>query len=93
MDPSIKRYIVNIVSSTRKNPAIVLGVSPRGSQLLMRAAQAAAFLDGRNFVRPEDIKSVAPYVLGHRVIPKIRDNRVSHAELIERVLEQVAVPV
>lgn len=93
VDPSIKRYIVNIVASTRKNPAIVLGVSPRGSQLLMRAAQAAAFLEGRNYVRPEDIKSVAPFVLGHRVIPKIRDNRVSHAELIERVLEQVAVPV
>ncbi len=93
VDPSIKRYIVSIVSSTRKNPAIVLGVSPRGSQLLMRAAQSAAFLEGRNYVRPEDIKGVAPFVLGHRVIPKIRDNRVSHAELIERVLEQVAVPV
>lgn len=93
VDPSVKRYIVHIVQSTRKYPAIVLGVSPRGSQLLMRAAQAAAFLDGRNFVKPEDVKSLAPYVLGHRVIPKIRDNRVSHAELIERVLEQVPVPV
>jgi MoxR-like ATPase len=93
VDPSIKRYIVSIVSATRKNPSIVLGVSPRGSQLLMRAAQAAAFLEGRNYVRPEDIKSIAPSVLGHRVIPKIRDNKVSHGELIERVLEQVPVPV
>ncbi|MDR3613531.1 MAG: MoxR family ATPase [Candidatus Obscuribacterales bacterium] len=93
VDPSVKRYIVNIVQTTRKYPAIVLGVSPRGSQLLLRAAQAAAFLDGRNFVRPEDVKNIAPAVLGHRVIPKLRDNRVSHAELIERVLEQVAVPV
>jgi MoxR-like ATPase len=93
VEPSIKRYIVTIVNTTRKYPAIVLGVSPRGSQLLMRASQAAAFLDGRNFVRPEDVKALAPFVLGHRVIPKLRDNRVSHAELIERVLEQVAVPV
>jgi MoxR-like ATPase len=93
VDPSVKRYIVHIVQATRKYPAIVLGVSPRGSQLLMRAAQAAAFLDGRNFVKPEDVKLLGPYVLGHRIIPKIRDNRVSHAELIERVLEQVPVPV
>jgi len=93
VDPSIKRYIVHIVQATRKHPAIVLGVSPRGSQLLMRAAQAAAFIDGRNFVKPEDVKLLGPYVLGHRIIPKIRDNRVSHAELIERVLEQVPVPV
>lgn len=93
VDASVKRYIVHIVQATRKYPSIVLGVSPRGSQLLMRAAQAAAFLDGRNFVKPEDVKQLGPYVLGHRIIPKIRDNRVSHAELIERVLEQVAVPV
>ncbi len=93
VEPSIKRYIVNIVNSTRKYPAIVLGVSPRGSQLLMRASQSSAFLEGRNFVRPEDVKALAPSVLGHRIIPKLRDNRVSHGELIERVLEQVAVPV
>jgi len=93
VDPSVKKYIVHIVQATRKYPAIVLGVSPRGSQLLMRAAQAAAFLDGRSFVKPEDVKQLSPYVLGHRIIPKIRDNRVSHAEIIERVLEQVAVPV
>jgi MoxR-like ATPase len=93
VDPSVKRYIVHIVQATRKYPAIVLGVSPRGSQHLMRAAQAAAFLDGRSFVKPEDVKQLSPSVLGHRIIPKIRDNRVSHAEIIERVLEQVAVPV
>ncbi len=93
VEPSIKRYIVNIVSATRKNAQIVLGVSPRGSQLLMRAAQAAAFIDGRTFVRPEDVKSLSPFVLGHRIIPKVRDNRVSHAELIERILEQIPVPV
>ncbi|MGD9680487.1 MAG: AAA family ATPase [Candidatus Obscuribacterales bacterium] len=93
VDPSIKNYIVSIVNATRKHPSIVLGVSPRGSQLLMRAAQAAAFVDGRDFVKPDDVKLLAPYVLGHRVIPKVRESRVSHAELIERVLEEVPVPV
>ncbi len=93
VDPSIKDYIVSIVNATRKHPSIVLGVSPRGSQLLMRACQAAAFIDGREFVKPDDVKLLAPYVLGHRIIPKIRDNRVSHAQLIERVLEEVPVPV
>ncbi|HEY9676735.1 MAG TPA: MoxR family ATPase [Drouetiella sp.] len=93
VEPSIKRYIVNIVAATRKSPQIVLGVSPRGSQLLMRAAQAVAFIEGRNFVKPEDVKALSPFVLGHRIIPKVRDNRVSHADLIERVLEQVPVPV
>lgn len=93
VDPSIKNYIVSIVNATRKHPAIILGVSPRGSQLLMRAAQAAAFVDGRDFVKPDDVKLLAPYVLGHRVIPKVRESKVSHAELIERVLEEVPVPV
>jgi len=89
VDQSIKNYIVSVVGATRKHPSIVLGVSPRGSQLLMRAAQAAALVDGRHYVKPDDVKLLAPYVLGHRIIPKVRDNRVSHAQLIERVLEEV----
>lgn len=93
VDQSIKNYIVSIVGATRKNPSIVLGVSPRGSQLLMRAAQSAALVDGRHYVKPDDVKLLAPYVLGHRIIPKVRDNRVSHAQLIERVIEEVPVPV
>ncbi len=93
VDASIKNYIVSIVAATRKHPSIVLGVSPRGSQLLMRAAQSAALVDGRHYVKPDDVKLLAPYVLGHRIIPKVRDNRVSHAQLIERILEEVPVPV
>ncbi len=85
-------YIIEIISATRKHPAIILGVSPRGSQLLMRAAQAAAFVDGRTFVKPEDIKELAPFVLGHRIIPKVKGNRISYAEIIEAVLGSIAVP-
>ena len=85
-------YIIEIVNATRRHPSIVLGVSPRGSQLLMKASQAAAFLAGRKFVKPEDIKELAPSVFGHRIIPKVRSNRVSHAEIIEKVLDTVPVP-
>ena len=82
-------YIVDIVDATRKHPSTVLGVSPRGSQLLARAAQVAAFVDGREFVIPEDIKFLAPYVFGHRIVPKVKSKRVSHAEIIEKIMESV----
>lgn len=85
-------YVVAIVNASRRHPSIQLGVSPRGSQLLMRAAQANAFVDGRDFVRPEDIKMLAPHVFGHRVIPKVKSNRISHAPLIEKILETIDVP-
>lgn len=93
VDASIKKYIVEIASATRNDSEIALGVSPRGSQLLMRASQSAAFLSGRNFVKPEDTKLLAPFVFGHRVIPKQRGNKVSHSKLIARILETVPVPV
>lgn len=85
-------YIVEIVNATRKHPSINLGVSPRGSQLLMRAAQANSFVEGRDFVKPEDIKTIAPHVLGHRIIPKVKANKISHAEIIEKILETIPVP-
>ncbi len=93
VEQSVKNYIVDIVHATRRHPSIVLGVSPRGTQLLMRSAQAAAFLEGRDFVKPDDVKTLAPFILGHRIIPKMQDNKVSHADLILRVLEDVSVPV
>lgn len=86
------KYIIQIVNTTRQHPSITLGVSPRGSQLLVRAAQACAFIDNRNFVTPEDIKFLAPSVLGHRVVPKIKAKRISHAEIIEKIIETIPVP-
>ncbi|MBU6452116.1 MAG: MoxR family ATPase [Cyanobacteria bacterium REEB67] len=89
---ALVNYIVNIVHATRKHPSILLGVSPRGSQLLVRASQAAAFVDGRDFVTPEDVKMLAPIVFGHRVAPKVKANRVSHTDLIEKIVETIPVP-
>lgn len=93
VDLSIKRYVVEIAAATRKNAELVLGVSPRGSQLLVRAAQAAAYLRARDFVRPEDVKVLAPHVFGHRIIPKQRGNKVGHSQVVERILQDVAVPI
>ena len=89
---ALVNYIVNIVHATRKHPSILLGVSPRGSQLLVRAAQAAAFVEGRDFVTPDDVKMLAPIVFGHRVSPKVKANRVSHTDLIEKIVETIPVP-
>lgn len=86
------RYIVAISTATRGHNSVMLGVSPRGSQLMMRAAQAAAFIEGRDYVTPDDIKRLAPFVLGHRIIPRVKSQRISYAEIIERILDGVPVP-
>lgn len=93
VEASVQKYIVDIVNATRRHPLVVLGVSPRGSQLLMLAAQSAALLDGRDFVKPEDVKLLAPYVFGHRIIPRHKDNKVNHGEIIGQILAEVRVPV
>lgn len=88
----IVEYIVNIVGATRNHPSVVLGVSPRGSQLLVKASQAMAFIEGREYVTPEDVKVLAPYVFGHRVVPKVKSSRICHVDIIKKVLEHVPVP-
>ena len=67
VEPDIARYCVDIAAATRRNPAIEVGSSPRGSQGLMLVARALAVIDGRDFVAPEDIKRVAVPVLAHRL--------------------------
>jgi MoxR-like ATPase len=94
VDPLIKQYIVTLVNQTRDHPAAYLGASPRGSLALMRATQAHAMLDGRDFVTPDDVKSLAHATLGHRVIvsPSARVREVDSAQIVDEVLERVAVP-
>lgn len=68
VDESLKRYIVAIVSSTRSHRDVVLGASPRASAALLRAAQAKAFLHGRSYAIPDDVKGLAEPVLAHRLL-------------------------
>jgi MoxR-like ATPase len=91
---AIKEYIVAIVERTRTFDKVLLGVSPRGSLALMRACQAYAALKGRDYVLPDDVKTLAEPVLSHRIITRnfssTRDELAQ--QIIRLVLEEVPVP-
>ena len=86
-------YLVEIVSRTRNKKEIALGVSPRGSIALFKASQAYAAINGRDYILPEDIKYIAPYVLNHRIIAPSMDNIEDSIELIKEIVENVKVPL
>jgi MoxR-like ATPase len=70
IDESLERYILSIVQATRSHPDVALGASPRGSLALYKTAQALAVLQGRDYVIPDDIKTLTPLTLSHRLIVK-----------------------
>jgi MoxR-like ATPase len=84
----LQQYILNLVRASRNDEEITLGVSPRGTVALQRAAQALAFLEGRDYVIPDDVKHLAPHVLCHRLIPA--GGRQAKA-IMERLLREVPV--
>jgi MoxR-like ATPase len=90
----IARYIVAIAKQTRLRSELRLGVSPRGSLALLRAAQAYAAADGRNYVVPDDVKTLAPAVIAHRLLltaeAEVQGGRV--ADVLTEVLSSVPVP-
>ena len=87
IDPAIYKYIVEIVSASRNHPFVSLGASPRASLALMRAAQSCAFMDGRDYITPEDIAHMALYVLPHR-IHLTQEARVKHIS-VENVITEI----
>lgn len=92
---SIRGYIVDVVRATRESNQFLVGASPRGSLHLMRAAQAAAAINGYDFVRPDDVKEMASSVLAHRVMARaeLRAKGQTTEEVIDRTLESVPTPV
>ena len=88
----VARYILDIVTYTRNNELLSLGVSTRGSLALCRAARIRAAISGRDYVIPEDVKQEAPYVLAHRVILS-GNSHITADALIRRALESVDVPI
>lgn len=94
IERNVGEYLVRIVRATREDSRLKLGVSPRGSLMLFRAAQAAAFSAGRNFVLPDDVQKLAPYVLPHRMIltAKSRYGSIQRAEVVRDILKRVPVP-
>jgi MoxR-like ATPase len=95
VDETIKRYIVDIVNRTRGFGGVYLGASPRGSISLMKAAQAYAYMYGRDYVLPDDIQYLAQFVLSHRIILKseAKFEGISAEEIVNRVVARVPVPV
>lgn len=94
VDEKVRRYLLEIVHATRRHEALALGASPRASIALFRTGQALAALQNRDFVMPDDIKRVAPPVLGHRLIlkPESRLRKVSVGAIIKEILGDAAVP-
>jgi MoxR-like ATPase len=94
-DPALARYVVDVVSATRVDERVVLGASPRAALTLLRAASAAAVLEGRGHVRPEDVKHVAEGVLAHRLVlsPQARGQGLSGGRVVADALARVPVPL
>ena len=98
VDDALVNYALEIVRRTRQHDKLVLGVSPRGSQMLYRAAQAMAFLDGRGFCVPEDFKPLVVPVFAHRVAMQglhasgIKKS-VRPEDVIQDIIDSVPVPV
>lgn len=86
-------YLVNIVNETRNKKEIELGVSPRGSIALFKASRAYAAINGRDYIVPEDIKTMAPYVLNHRIIARGINSIEDSLELVKGIVETVEVPL
>ncbi|AWI11310.1 AAA family ATPase [Caldibacillus thermoamylovorans] len=95
VDDTIKQYIISIVTRTRNHPQIYLGVSPRGSIALMKAAKSYAYIQGRDFVLPDDIQFLAPFVFSHRMIlqSQARYDGVNAEEIISSILSDTKVPI
>lgn len=94
IDAAIYKYIVDIVAATRKHPFSALGASPRASIALMRAAQSIAFMEGRNFVTPEDVAAMVPYVLPHRIhlTQEAKVKRIEVGFVIGEIMKAVRPP-
>jgi MoxR-like ATPase len=95
VEESVRRYIVNVCRATRLHEDIMLGASPRATMALYRTCQARAAVAGREFVIPDDVKAIAPYVLTHRLVvnPQTRLRGRMPEDIVREVVNTVSVPV
>jgi MoxR-like ATPase len=92
--PALLDYVQNLLTSSRRSPALAEGLSPRAGLALVQAARAWAMLDGRNHVLPDDVQAVLPAVAGHRLRPA-KGGGVGHrarSELVAGLVASVAIP-
>ena len=95
VEESVRNYIVNVCRLTREHEDIELGASPRATMALYRTCQALAAIRGRDYVIPDDVKTMAPHVLTHRLVvsPQTRLRGRKPEEIVRQLVEAVAVPV
>lgn len=95
LDEAVGEYAVSLVRKTREHPSVFLGASPRATLSLVQAAKAYAFLQGRDYVIPDDVKVLIPYVLGHRILlhAEARMEGATVPSVLEAVLQQVRAPI
>ena len=94
VEQSLLNYIASVIQQTRNSKAVFLGASPRASVNLLQSSKAMALLQARGFVTPEDIKTVAPFILQHRLILNAEAEMEGHTPLkvVQRLIEKVEVP-
>ena len=92
IDEALERYVISLVQATRNDGGVRLAASPRAGMNLVRMAQACAFVDGRNFVNPDDIQRVFFPVMEHRVFAKDTGNPEASKKILQGILKQVAIP-
>jgi MoxR-like ATPase len=94
VSPEVCGYVVDVARATRTSPSVSLGVSPRGATALLRTSRAWAWLNGRDFVTPDDVKSLAAATLAHRMVltPSAELEGVDAARVLDSALQSVAVP-
>ena len=95
VDETIKHYIIEITGNTRRHPSVYLGASPRASISLMKAAQAYAFMTGRDYIIPDDIQYLAPFALPHRMIlrSEAKFEGKTAEDIVGELLDRTSVPV
>ncbi|MFC7072112.1 AAA family ATPase [Halovenus rubra] len=93
-DEDVLQYIAKVGRATRNHPNVDVGVSPRGTQKLFESARAHAVIDGRDFVRPNDVKRVVEPVLAHRLVlkPEATIEGVERRSIVRDVMDQIPVP-
>jgi MoxR-like ATPase len=95
VEASIRDYIISLIRATRTHAAVELGASPRGSLYLYHGVQAFAALHGRDYVLPDDVKHLAPYIMTHRLIigAQTRLRGRNAQQIVREIVDSVPVPV
>jgi len=94
VEPNLLKYIAAITDNTRTNANLFLGASPRASLAIMNASKAMAAINGRDFVTPDDIKKIAPSVLGHRILltPEREMEGITPEKVVQQIMETIEIP-